>query len=256
MAGIKTINTADIGARVTLKATFDLAALDSADWSGESSYALTPSAGTVTSAVTWTFGNAGGATAWGPNGSTGVLWDLPANTGNWDTTAYPTVVPYMRAACTNFIKGGSATLNTELIVLVEWVGDVPTAAYHWTAVAFGDGTDYIQAVDLYISSRDFLCRRNLAGATTYINTAAASTFYGVRALNGGLSALAGYGTSGDASWDGVTVLGQASFGGNPATSNILDFGSSDIIIGAGSIVAGTGFDPILSKIHVWEVEIS
>lgn len=240
----------------TLLATFDLAALDAADWTGEASVDLTPSAGSVTDPVTWIFGNAASLATWGPDGAAGVAWVLPSGTGNWGNSAYPTGTPYMRADLSDFLAGFDN--NTEVLLVGEWVGDRPVDAFQMLCAGLGDGTRALTAFDIFTTSpgpseRVTLSSHSPSRLLLYSPTAASPNWFGLRALNAGCSGLSGYGSGDFADWFAGTAMGAVSFvTTTPSATNLLDLANCAAIFSAAS-PSGDAFTPILAKIHVFNM---
>jgi len=108
-----------------LLASFDLAALDPADWTAAGTVDLTPDpGGTVVQPVTFTIVNGGNASTFGPDGASGVVIEPADLIVQYKLAAQD--APYLQVPYASFKDAADMDGFTVLAMVAELAGDAPS----------------------------------------------------------------------------------------------------------------------------------
>jgi len=223
---------------------------------GGATRSLTPTDGTVTSAITWTLSNQGVPTSWDVVNGTGITWTTGTG-GDWWQTQVPTGA-YLSATVPDLI-GSTPTTQTEIVVVAYLAGDAPDADFEQRGLGIygaeaGVWAGAFNAQDVYADpNRLASLKRYLgsgSGTTTTIDASAAPTWLALSWQ--GSQGIMKYGT-GSFDWTGGTLMGASSVdtSGAPRTTALGDLADCQVLFYA----AGTGssYSPTLTRISVYEM---
>lgn len=238
-------------AGLVLRSKFDFTAYASDDWStGAGTRSLTPTAGTVVTAVTFTLANQASPTSWDLVSGTGLKW-VTGTGGDWYGTSLPNSgAAYARADISDLI-GSTPAEDTQVTLVVQWGGDVPNGNYEQRGLGLSNGTASFNAQDVSSGGSRIASLKRLLPTTTFVDKTGV-TFDWVAVEIKGSSAQAKYGT-GAFDWSGGTLIGEGSIDttGAPRSAPVFSLGAAyALLYAAGS---GSSFDPVATSLECYEL---
>lgn len=239
----------------TLRAMWDFTGLTANDWkTGGATRSLTPDSGAVESGVSFELNNQSAITTWGPDGTNGIEWTIPTNTGDWPNSSN---VPdgftsYVRVPLTNILDSPGA--GTTIYIATKWGGDAPAADYEHRGHGVFDGAgDALVVLDTHDTSRKLESRIYDGAARTGAIVASAITpsWLIQKVYRDGHEV--GYGATGDPAWaDAVATGGASNLALAPGAALGIDFTADDIILFAGRVSASGSATFYLQELWVWQ----
>lgn len=236
-----------------LRAHFDWPALASDTW-GDGTESVTPAAGSVEDPVDWTLENADQSDTWGPNGSTGIVFEPGTGTGDWFAAAAPACMA-MRASVADLI-GSTPNQQTEIIVMSTWSGAL-AVNYQGRGCALREGSHVFQAREQYDSAAKLRFWRGVATSWAEVAASVVPTWHAIRLRSG--VAECWYGTGSVPSTAAAVLAGTRlaassadAMGAPSASASSFDMATADVYLYSMLAVGGTTLESVCTDLYVWE----